>query len=157
MAGDPTLTDILLNFFVLKICDVNQNEEGKKVYYIRLSCCISLFVYLCILVYVLWPESQKAKTRSSGLFLDYLDTFSRLSGHCLDRTKISRSSTLFLDYPDTFSILSGHFLDCPETFQFIRTLCILSGYFVLQSIQKICKVSRWPGKFPDDLKSVRII
>merc|ERR1712004_828098 len=53
-----------------------------------------------------------------------IQKLSRLSRHT------SRSSRLFLDYPDTFSRLSGHFLDCPETFQFIRTLCILSGYFV---------------------------
>ena len=55
---------------------------------------------------------------------------SRLSRHT------SRSSRLFLDYLGTFSRLSGHFLDCPETSQFIRTLCISSGYFVLQSIRK---------------------
>ena len=46
--------------------------------------------------------------------LDLPDTFriirklSRLSRHT------SRSSRLFLDYPDTFFRLSRHFLDCPE-------------------------------------------
>ena len=33
----------------------------------------------------------------------------------------------------------------------------ISGYFALQNIQIICKVSGWTGKFPDNLKSVRII
>ena len=33
----------------------------------------------------------------------------------------------------------------------------ISGYFAIQNIQIICKVSRWTGKFPDNLKSVRII
>ena len=32
-----------------------------------------------------------------------------------------------------------------------------SGYFAIQNIQIICKVSGWTGKFPDNLKSVRII
>ena len=44
---------------------------------------------------------------------------------------ISRSSKLFLDYPDTFSRLSGHFLQCPETFQFIQTLFRSSRHFPL--------------------------
>ena len=48
---------------------------------------------------------------------------SRLSRH------ISRSSRPFLDYPDTFSRLSGHFLNCPETFQFIQTLFRSSRHF----------------------------
>ena len=30
----------------------------------------------------------------------------------------------------------------------------ISGYFAIQNIQIICKVSGWTGKFPDDLKSV---
>ena len=33
----------------------------------------------------------------------------------------------------------------------------MSGYFTIQNIQIICKVSGWTGKFPDNLKSVRII
>ena len=33
----------------------------------------------------------------------------------------------------------------------------ISGYFAIQNIQIICKVSGWTGKFPDNLKSVRII
>ena len=33
----------------------------------------------------------------------------------------------------------------------------ISGYFATQNIQIICKVSRWTVKFPDNLKSVRII
>ena len=66
----------------------------------------------------------------------------------------SRSSGLLLDYPDTLSRLSGHFLDCPETSQFIRTLCILSGYFVLQSVRMSWKVSRQSKKCPDNLENV---
>ena len=91
-------------------------------------------------------------SRSSGHCLDRTETFQtiltlfRLSRHNFqsNRTLLGSSrnfqdypDTLLdhPDYPDTFSRLSGHFLDCPETFQFIRTLCILSGYFVLQSIR----------------------
>ena len=33
----------------------------------------------------------------------------------------------------------------------------ISGYFAIQNIQIICKVSGGTGKFPDNLKSVRII
>ena len=33
----------------------------------------------------------------------------------------------------------------------------ISGYFAIQNIQIIWKVSRWTGKFPDNLKSVWII
>ena len=33
----------------------------------------------------------------------------------------------------------------------------ISGYFAIQNIQIICKVSGWTGKFPDNLKSVWII
>ena len=33
----------------------------------------------------------------------------------------------------------------------------ISGYFAIQNIQIICKVSGWTGNFPDNLKSVRII
>ena len=33
----------------------------------------------------------------------------------------------------------------------------ISGYFALQNIQIVCKVSGWTGKFPDNLKSVQII
>ena len=31
----------------------------------------------------------------------------------------------------------------------------ISGYFAIQNIQIICKVSGWTGKFPDDLKKCR--
>ena len=33
----------------------------------------------------------------------------------------------------------------------------ISGYFAIQNIQIICKVSGWTGKFLDNLKCVRII
>ena len=33
----------------------------------------------------------------------------------------------------------------------------ISGYFAIQNIQIICNESGWTGKFPDNLKSVRII
>ena len=33
----------------------------------------------------------------------------------------------------------------------------ISGNFAIQNIQIICKVSGWTGKFPDNLKSFRII
>ena len=33
----------------------------------------------------------------------------------------------------------------------------ISRYFAIQNIQIICKASGWTGKFPDNLKSVRII
>ena len=48
-----------------------------------------------------FSRSPQHISRSSGLFLDYMDKFSRLSGHCLDRT---------------------------ETFQIIHTLFGLSGH-----------------------------
>ena len=46
----------------------------------------------------------------------------------------------------------------PEIFRdkFIIDLRI-PGYLAIQNIQIICKVSGWTGKFPDNLKSVRII
>ena len=75
-------------------------------------------------------------SRSSGLSLDYPDTFliyldtfriirkdSRLFRH------ISGSPRLSLDYPDTFSKLSGHFLHRPETLQLIQTLFRSSRHF----------------------------
>ena len=43
---------------------------------------------------------------------------------------ISRSSGLFLDYMDTFSRLFGHCLDHTETFQIIHTLFRLSGHII---------------------------
>ena len=56
---------------------------------------------------------------------------------------IFRSSRLFLDYPDTFSKLSGHFKDHPETFQIIQihfqiiqTLFRVSRY-IFQSIRAL--------------------
>ena len=43
-----------------------------------------------------FSRSPKHISKSSGLFLDYMDTFSRLSGHCLDRTETFQiSHTLF--------------------------------------------------------------
>ena len=99
--------------------------------------------------------SHRQISRSTKVFLDYPDTFSRLSGHFLDHTEtfqihtlfrlsghifrmirtLSRlprhssiSSRLFLDYPDTFSRSSGHCLDRTETFQIIHTLFKLSGH-----------------------------
>ena len=52
----------------------------------------------------------------------------------------------------------------PESFCKLESFCDkfiiawrISGYFALQNIQIICKVSGWTGKFPDNLKSVRII
>ena len=83
--------------------------------------------------------------RSSVLFLDSLDTFSRISGLFQDhlenfqiiQTHNSRSSILFLEYPDTCFRLSGHFLHHLETFLFIPTLFLIirklstsSGHFV---------------------------
>ena len=56
-------------------------------------------------------------SRSYKLFLDYTDTFSRLSGHFLHRLK-------------TFQFSSRNFLDHPDTFQFIQLLCIVSGYYL---------------------------
>ena len=101
--------------------------------------------------------SHRQISRSTKVFLDYPDTFSRLSGHFLDHTetfqiihslfrlsghifrmirKLSRlprhssiSSRLFLDYSDTFSRLSGYFLHRPENFQFMQTLFTSSWQF----------------------------
>ena len=42
--------------------------------------------------------------------------------------QIPRPTELFLDYPDTFSRLSGNFLDRTETFQVTHTLFRLSGH-----------------------------
>ena len=62
-----------------------------------------------------------------------------------------RSSRLFLEYPDTFFRLSGHFLHHLETFQFILTLFRSSGNFpvhpdTLHIIWIFCIVS---GHFPN--------
>ena len=74
---------------------------------------------------------------------------------------ISRSSRLFLEYPDTFFRLSGHyiiwkgssssrhFLDHPETFQFIRTLCVS-----LRIIWIFCTVSGHFPKYPEILQPI---
>ena len=78
--------------------------------------------------------------RSSGLFLDYPNTFSRLSRHLQDhpetfqiiQIQIQIIHTLFRVSRYIFR-LYGHSLHHRETFQFIRTLCILSGYFVQYS------------------------
>ena len=60
---------------------------------------------------------------------------------------IFRSSGLFLDYPDTFSSLSGHFQNHLETFQliqihfqFIHTLFRVSRY-IFQSIRALFTLS----------------
>ena len=58
MAGDPTLTDILLNFFVLKICEVNQNEEAINAYYIRLYFSICLFLHSCICIVTVFVVTE---------------------------------------------------------------------------------------------------
>ena len=61
-------------------------------------------------------------------FLNYPDTFRIVRKLSRSPWHISRSSGLFLDYLDTFSRLSGHCLDCTETFQIIHTLFRLSGH-----------------------------
>ena len=90
--------------------------------------------------------------RSSGLFRDYPDTFSRLFRHFLIVWKLSRSSTLFLDYLDTFSRLIGHFQDHPETFQIIQThFQIIQTLFRLSRhiFEIIWTLFRSYGNFPD--------
>ena len=55
---------------------------------------------------------------------------------------ISRSSGLFLDYPDTFYMIrklsssSTHLLDHPDTFQFIRTFYYLDTLYITLTFSK---------------------
>ena len=85
-------------------------------------------------------------------FLDHPDSFYIIQIH-------------FLDYPDTFYIIwklsssSWHFLDHPETFQFIRTLCILSGYFLdyPDTFYIVRKLSSSSRHFPVHLDTLHII
>ena len=111
-------------------------------------------------------RSPQHISRSSVLFLDYLDTFSRLSQHCLDRTEtLQIIHTLFrlsrhifqinwtllglsgifqdtlLDHPDFFQIIQIHFLDYPDTFQIVRKLSSSSGHFAYYLDILYCKVS----------------
>ena len=92
--------------------------------------------------------------RSSVLFLDSLDTFSRISGLFQDhlenfqiiQTHNSRSSILFLEYPDTHIRLSRHFLHHLEILQVIPTLFRSSGNFpvhpdTLHIIRTFSKIS----------------
>ena len=74
--------------------------------------------------------------------------------------KLSRSSTLFSDYPDTFSRLTRHFQDHPETFkniqthfQIIQTLSRLSKY-IFQIIRTLFRLS---GNFPVHPDTLHII
>ena len=105
--------------------------------------------------------------RSSVLFLDSLDTFSRISGLFQDhlenfqiiQTHNSRSSILFLEYPDTCFRLSGHFLHHMETFQFIPTLFRSPGNFpvhpdTLHIIWIFCIVSGHFPKYPEILQQI---
>ena len=114
-------------------------------------------------------QSPRHIFRSSGLFLDYLDTFSRLSGHCLDRTETFQIiHTLFrlyrhffqikrtllgssgnfpdypdtlLDHPDSFQIIQKHFLDYQDTFKIVQKLSSSSGHFAYYLDILYCKVS----------------
>ena len=54
-------------------------------------------------------------------FLNYPDTFRIVQKFSRSPRHICRSSVLFLDYSDTFSRLTGHFQDHPESFQMIKT------------------------------------
>ena len=58
-------------------------------------------------------------------FLNYPDTFRTVRKLSRSPRHISRSSWLFLDYLDTYSRLSGHCLDRTETFQIIHTFQIM--------------------------------
>ena len=56
-----------------------------------------------------FSRSPQHITRSSGLFLDYMDTFSRLSRHCLDRTETFQIIHTLFRLSDTLFRFTGHF------------------------------------------------
>ena len=100
------------------------------------------------------------KSELSRNFPDHLETFQTSRNISRSYRNFPDSSTLFLDYLDTFSKLTGKFQDHPETFQIIqthfqiiRTLFRLSRY-IFKIIRTLLRLSR---NFPVDLDTLHII
>ena len=101
-------------------------------------------------------QSPRRIFRSSGLFLDYPNTFSRLSRHLQDHSEtfqiiqiqIQIIHTPFRKSRYIFQIIltlftsSGNFLVHPDTFSIIRKLSSSSGHFAYYLDILYCKVSR---------------
>ena len=126
---------------MVQICSMAYICKGNYLHLSTLS--ITLIEYMQNLDRQETLEITQTLFRSSRYFPYHTDTFSRLSGHFLDRQvtvqiiqTLSRSTRHFLNCPNTFQIIqtlfrsSGNFQDHPDTSQIIQRLCILSGYFI---------------------------
>ena len=103
---------------------------------------------------IIWKLSRLSRHtfRSSRLFLDYPNTFSRLSGHFLDRLETFQIIQTFPHELDTFSRLSGqsgYFPDHPDTF--IWVFCVAFGHFpnypeilqpIINLLQKLSELAK---------------
>ena len=87
--------------------------------------------------------------------LNYPDTFRIVRKLSRSHRHVTRSSGLFLDYLDTFLKLSRHCLDCTETFQIIHTLFRLSGH-IFQIIRTLFRLSGNFPVHPDTLHIIWI-
>ena len=104
--------------FLESTSSINTHRSSDNLWYI-----FGYFHFLQLLSFSLLSVFVKKFVFSTIFINEHANSLhQQLSRH------ICRSSGLFLDYLDTFSRLSGHCLDLTETFQIIHTLLRLSRY-----------------------------